>query len=296
MIDNVTLVRNCKSIPNQYWENERPFEERGLLFSPKFKNGQLVRFEASLRNLRLYVYPEKVILMNSIHKFWHRYNFNDFHFSEIKLAIESISEKTGIDWELSEIKKIEYGANILANAQSIFNSMLSYKGKDFHFMVSNNGKKYGARNDFEQYRLKAYDKAFETSKTERLNLKFPLFRWEIQVKDASYLSRLKLPGPNKFLNLMDKGFLQKLANDSISIYQNIIKMKTINLYKLSSHQKRVLAVMTNPIIKEEFKIHNKETFKRDQRIFREFMNDKSICVNDETSQLLKEKFRQLIDA
>lgn len=294
MIDNITLVCDNKPPPQLRNANERPFEYKGLIYSPKFNNGQIIRYEAQLKNLRLFQYPDKVYLLNSLHKFYKGNNYTDFNKTELKAAIEAISDNTGIHWKKATVKKIEYGCNVSANATNVIHSLQSYKGKDFQSMAKN-GIKYGAACEFEQYRLKGYDKTFAAKHIDKISLQKPLFRWEMQINSVKYFNRFKMDLPIKANHLLKKDFLIMLASDAVTCFKNTIKMQKLNLHKLSTHEKRVLAAMLNPEIREDIKHHNKDTYKRDRRIYRRIMADKNICINNETGQLLEDKFRQLIE-
>ena len=72
------------------------------------------------------MYPDKIYLCNSLHIFWHGYNYNDFYLEDLRSAIEAINEITGINWKNAIVKKLEYGCNILTNASSVINSLRSY--------------------------------------------------------------------------------------------------------------------------------------------------------------------------
>ena len=294
MIDNVTFIKEFKPPEILYKTNGKPFEYNGIIYSPKYCNGQIKRYEASLKNLRIFMYPDKVYLVNSLHKFWHGCNHNDFHRNEIAASLDAINKQTGINWMDAVIKKIEYGCNVKANASSIVNSFLSYKGKDFQPMMST-GIKYGTTCIFDQYRAKGYDKEFQVKKADRISLNKPLFRWEVQVNDIKYFSRFKQPLPVKAAALATPEFLMALKSDALTMYEKSIKMQQLqisNIKKVS--EKKIVAVMLNHAIRDDIKHHNIETFKRDKKIFNRIMNDTTICINDDTLQSLDEKFNQLI--
>ena len=293
VIDNVTFAKEFKPPESLYKANGRPFEYNGIVYSPKYFNGEIKRYEANLRNLRLFMYPDKIYLANSLHKFWHGCNHNDFFINEIGASLEAINNLTGINWTDAVIKKIEYGCNIPANAPSVINSLRSYKGKDFQPMIST-GTKYGASCGFEQYRVKGYDKEYQVMKLDKICLNKPLFRWEVQVATAKYFNRFKQPLPITTGKLMEAEFLMLLKQDALNIFKNSIKMQKLQLSKLTTHEKRIVAEMLNPEIRDDIKHHNKETFKRDRRIYKKIMADKNICLNDDTLQIMDEKFSQLI--
>lgn len=292
MIDNITLVRDNKPPPQLHKAKGQPFEYKGLIYSPKFNNGQIIRYETQCKNLRVYLYPEKVYLLNSLHKFYKGNNYSDFTKSELRAAIEAISDITGIRWKQATVKKIEYGCNASVNAANAIHSLQSYKGKDFQSMAKN-GIRYGAACEFAQYRIKGYDKAFELKHTDKINLQTSIFRWEVQVKNPQYFNRMKQPVISAGQLLTEK-VLFTLANDAVMKYENSIKMQHLNLYKLSAEQKKIIAVMHNPEIRQDFKIHHKEAYKKYNRIYRQIMQDKSICPDDKTGQILAAKFAELL--
>lgn len=293
MIDNVTLVNDCIPPVTLLKSNGRPFEYRAVIYSPKYRNGQIIRYEAQLKNLRLFIYDEKMCLFNSLHKYWHNNNYNDFNLSEIKEAIESLNNETGTDWNQAVIKKIEFGCNIKANAGIIVGGLLSYKGKDY-LPMQRGGKRYGAVCEFADYKIKGYDKTFEVKQTTALGLSYPLFRWEVSFNRFRVIEKITC-SQVKVKQLLKPEILQMIAKDAVLKYENTIKMQHLNLYKLTTHEKRVLAEMLIPQIREDLKNHNKETFKRDQRIYRRLMANKSICISDDTKGLIEQKFKALIE-
>jgi hypothetical protein len=292
MIDNITLMLEIKPPPQLHKAKGQPFEYKGRAYCPKYRNGQLCGYETQIKNLRVYVYPERIYLTNSLHKFFKSNNYSDFTKSELRAAIENISDTTGIRWNKATVKKIEYGCNVSAKATNAIHSLQSYKGKDFQPMAKN-GIRYGAACDFAQYRIKGYNKTFELKHTDKINLQTPIFRWEIQVKNPQYFNRMKQPIISAGQLLTGK-VLFTLANDAVTKYENSIKMQHLNLYKLSAEQKKIIAVMHNPEIRQDFKIHHKEAYKKYNRIYRQIMQDKSICSDDNTGQILAAKFAELL--
>jgi hypothetical protein len=280
-------------MPKLFKAKGKPIEVNGTLYTPKYNNGIIVRYEGQIKNIRLMVYPTKMYLVNSIHKYWHNgYNHTNFTLTDAHNAIEDISIKTGINWFDAKVKSLEVGCNIAANANSAINSLLSYKGKDYVPMLKGS-KKYGAKCCFDLYNVKLYDKQFQVKETENVNIGKPLVRWEL-VMNTKYFNRFKLTEALTFEKLLDPSFFQLIINEAIHIYNTTIKSKTMNYSKLTLSEKRVLATMLHTEIREDIKIHNKETYKRDRRIFNNLMKDRSKCFNDNTSELIEEKFKELV--
>jgi hypothetical protein len=293
VIDNITLVKVCKP-PNALLKaNSGPFEYSGIIYYPKFEHGVVSRYDGQLKNLRLFWYPQKVIICNSIHKYCRGNNFSNFHLSEMQASVEKLSEDTGIQWEDAAVKKLEYGCNLEANAEIIYQSLLSYKGKDY-LPMKYNGKVYGADCEFNEYKIKAYDKTFQVKEVERQNLNYSLFRWEVVLKQKKGIGRIVQPSLEVKHLLLPETW-QVLANDAVTKFENSIKLQQLYLHKLSTHELRVFATMLNPLIRDEFERHHKDVYKRDRGIYRRFMRDKTICIADNAAEQLRAKFRQLIN-
>lgn len=271
----------------------RPLTYRGFNFSPSYKNGILTRYETRIENLLLHIYPGRALIMNSLHKLWHGVNYTDFYKVEIEAAIAAISDSTGIDWLQATPKELEYGCNLETNASLIINSLLTYKHKDYFPMVSYGGKKYGAAVGFDDYGAKAYDKQFEVKSTDRISLRHHLFRWEIWA-EHTYLTRL-LRYPPLVKDLLTTEGMNTLAADAVNKFKNSIKVQQINLYKLTAHQKLVYAAMKDPQVRDEFKAHHKDAFKKYKKMIRIIMTDPDICVSDNTAEEMAEKFNHLIN-
>lgn len=293
MIDNLTMVKNCR-LPNAFLKSgNENLEYRSIIFYPRSLNGQIYRYEGVIKNLRLYWYPNKLYACNSIHKYWKGNNFSDFHLFEMKAALEMLSDETGIEWIDSALKKLEYGCNLEANASKIHQNLKSYKNKDY-LPMHHKGKVYGAACEFTDYKIKGYDKTFQLKIQSNISLDYSLFRWEVAVHRMRVVETKVQKSPLTGKDLMLPEIWQKLAEDAVEKYLKTLKMQWIDLYKLTSHEKRVLAEMLIPEIKEDMKRHNRETYKRDRRIFRRILGDKGACIKDNLAEQLGAKFSQLI--
>lgn len=295
VIDNITVAKDCRP-PNALIKAKgRPFEYRGIDFAPKYSNGMLCRYEGKLRNLKIFWYPSKVFISNSIHKFWLGNNYTNFHLCDMKAAIETLNYATGINFNDAIITKLEHGCNIVANAVKAYRSLKSYKSKDFYFM-RDKGKEYGAVCDFTDYRIKGYDKSYQVKQVDGININESLFRWEIALNRMRSLEGVLNTSPITIRDLLMPDSWQVLAKDSILKYKKTVKMEQLNLHKLkSTHEKRVLAEMLVPEIREDLKRHHKETYKRDRRIYNRIMANKSICEGEDLTPQMRAKYDHLIN-
>lgn len=294
VFDNVTLTKEFEPPKELYKANGKPFDFNGITYSPKYVQGQIKRYEGQINNIRLFLYPNKIYLSNSIHKYWRGNNYSNFYLCEMIKAIQMLNEDTGINWNEAIVKKCEYGCNVEVNAKTVINSLVSYKSKDY-LAMQRNGKKYGAVCEFTDYKIKGYDKAFEVKSVSGASLNYPLLRWEISLNRMRHIEKHLCLEPLRTKHLLRPETWQIMAKDAILKYQNTIKMQSLHLYKLSTHEKRIIAEMLIPAIRDDLKIHNKETYKRDQRIYRRIMRDKSICIDDDMTDLLSQKFKVLLN-
>jgi hypothetical protein len=280
-------------MPKLYEADRKPFVYNNIIYSPKYIDGEIICYEAKLKNLRVYVYPQKAILVNSIHKYWHGCNSNDFTLGEALEAIKEISNITGFNWMQATVKKLEYGCNIIDNASKVIRSLKSYKGKTY-LPMAKVGVQYGANCEFEQYKVKGYDKTFEVLKQDKIRLSVPLFRWEIQVKNAKYFSRFKQPLPLTVSTLLTKQFYTLLANDATKIYTDTMKDLKIDLSKLKDlAQKRAIICFEDESMREELKRHHFNTYKKDRTFYNRKMKETANAKHDKTGILLKQKLCDL---
>jgi hypothetical protein len=295
VIDNLTLVKDGVAIPQLLKAKGKPMEVNGIMYSPKYSNGEIIRYEAQLKNLRLFVYPSKMYLVNSLHKYWHNgYNHTDFNLLDAHNAIEDISIKTGINWFDAKVKSLEVGCNILANPTSAIDALHSYKGKNYVPMLKGSTK-YGSKCSFDLYSVKLYNKQFEVKQTAKIDIGKPLVRWEL-VMSAKYFNRFKLTEILTFEKLLNPHFFQLIINEAIAIFKNTIKVQTVNYSKLKLNEVRALSCMINLNGKEQIKNNHKNTYKTDRKIFNAIMKDRNKCFDENTGELIEQKFKELVTA
>jgi hypothetical protein len=292
VIDNITIVKPFS--PPLCTKDSKPFDHIGLMYQPVYKNGVVARFESNLRNLRILIYPEKICLVNSWHKFSKGNNWSDFNAAEILETIEQINGITGIDWRDAQIKKIEYGCNIEQHTNDFFKSLQSYKSKNY-LPMSYKGSVYGAKCEFQDYAIKCYNKTFEALKTDGIAIDKQITRWEIVTSSMKHLhNRRPQLSLIKVKDLGNPNILHQLANDAIQKFRETMKIEQVDLSQLTTSEKKVLAVMRDPELKEDFRRNQKETYKKDLRIFKKIMS-KHIIDTSKTGEKLEAKFDELLN-
>jgi hypothetical protein len=294
VLDNTSFILGFSPPSGLYYRNS-PFEYKGVIYSPKYnKQGQISYYVGYMENLRLCIYLNNMIsLQNSLHKYWHGDNYGDYYLSELRDTITAINEQTGINWSEARVLKLEFGCNITANAPKVINSLLSFKGRDY-LQMHRKGSVYGKSCELTDYKIKAYNKTFEVRHTSLTNLRTTIFRWEIAWKRLRNIESWLHHKPLKVKHLLKPETLHFFAKDSVEKYQSSIRKQVPNLFNLSTGEKKAVAAMLVPEIREDLKIHNRETYKKDKNTYQRIMSNESICSSDNTERELQQKFEELI--
>jgi|GEM_PF-761506 len=232
---------------------------------------------------------EVMTIENSLHKFWHGNNFEDFTFSEILQAIDQIEKILNIPSRFLKFKKVEIGINIENNISS-FDLLESYKMNDFDRMRS--GKKvYGKKIFLTDFDIKYYNKFMETELSQRTNvigsnsifIPKNLHRFEIGYKRmrplAGILTRLS--------DLRDIKTLQKLGNKLLDTFNLIDMHKDYNFSVLSPRERELVFAGMNSEFWEIEKIN--ENTRKDKR--RKYLN----CIKRLNENLSEDPKELILD-
>lgn len=295
MLDNVTLMLQAKPPQDVVKANGKPFEFRNNIYTPKYKYGGLCAYETNIKNMRLYMNADAVYLSNSLHKFYHGNNYSDFHVSEIWAAVEAISDVTGYDWNNGIIKKLEYGCNVSDFDTGINDKLQSYHGKEY-LPIAKNGKPYGKVCEFQQYKIKGYNKQFQVLEVDRQKIDTPLFRWEILAKNSNYLQRILSTEYLTMEKLLQMQNINLLAQDAKEKFAASIKADALFLDGLNIEQAKMIAVMKVPEIREYLRHNNKRTFEKYRAFYNRCMKKQALKTEDKTGLKIAEKFVELMQS
>lgn len=173
-----------------------PFELNGLIFRPEFnKNGDVVSYSCQLENLYIKLISGKLILMNSLHKFWHGNNHSDFYWEEIQNCLQSLGEAFGEGFWKSRITRLTAAVNLPCDPKTIIERLISYNGNPMEPMRPRDGRAvYGKRFTSTHYGIKVYDKQFEVKKDTRVSI-LPVLRIEKEMKMPYFQKRKRNPVP-----------------------------------------------------------------------------------------------------
>jgi len=296
MIDNITICIDEK-MTLKLPDDNRVFEYRGLNFIPRFSSsGEIFQWDATLKNLRIKIRPSsnQVIICNSLHKYAHGSNYTDYSLTELRDTIEELSDILNINMFHGDIKKIEYGCNILVpDANLPWQRLISYKNK-FYQQQLYKGQPYGASSYSTNYVLKAYNKAKQVKAVDGLVIPDNLFRWEVKAASMAALHKRKVPIPvEKVEHLLNVQNAQSLADDAVKKYRDSIKNCLPNFDLRSLREMTAYARMSDKKVSDFIQLNHTDTYNMDRKLFREVMND-AAATEDNVGELMEQKFKELI--
>ncbi len=294
MIDNIKLAQPFEP-PNELNNaNGKPFEYFGNLYIPRYLKGNITSYEATVKNMRIIMYPAKIYAVNSLHKYWHNgSNYDDFTLDECRQAVTQLCQDTGINWHSASVQKIEWGCNVITDAQEAINSLLSYKGKEYLPMICKS-KKYGMACEFIDYKIKVYNKSWQVQQLQNFSLPYPVLRWEIAVSRMRIIEKLMQASLLTMQQLLTNEAWQTMAQHALTIFQHSIKKQKMMLEKLDVQDKKTLAAMLVPEIRYDLRKNHKDTYKRAQKLLKKVMNDRTFNGEDLITETLKKKFEELM--
>ena len=254
MIDFIVIVAPIK--PFYHFNKLEPFEWNGLKFYPKFKKGFLKGFESDYKDLKVSLFYDKIQLSNSLHKFYKDNNYSDFTHSELIKAIEKICQMFEIDAKYWEIKRMEFGFNILTikPAKEYLTLFSEYKEREFEKM-KHKQMDYGRKCFMYEYALKIYDKYFQCKENDKVEISDKMLRVEF-----CYNRKRKLPKQIKTLSdLMDREKFKELFKDLNDAFTKVTYNDEVDLSN-STNKERMLfyASLNSDFLKVEEQINKAE--------------------------------------
>jgi len=255
MIDFIVMVAPIE--PFYAFNSFNPFEWNGLKFYPKFKKGILKGFESEYKDLRVILYYNKIQLSNSLHKFYKGNNYTDFTHSELIKAIHEICQMFKIEAEYWEIKKMEFGFNILTSkpAKEYLAFFMEYKEREFEKM-KHRQIDYGRKCFLTEYALKIYDKSLQCKAMDSESISNKVLRVEF-----CYNQKRKLPKQIKTLaDLIDKDKFKELFKDLNEAFIKVIYKDEVDFTNSTNEERILFYASLNPdFIKVEEQINKAET-------------------------------------
>lgn len=254
MIDFIVMVAPIEPLYNR--DSFSPFYWNDLQFFPKYRNGILKGFESEFKGLKVVLFYDRIMLSNSLHKFYKGNNYTDFTHLELIQAIQEICLKFKIKAKYWEIKKMEFGFNILTSqsAKECKDFFWEYKEREFEKM-KHKQIDYGRKCFMSEYALKVYDKSLQCKVMDNVVISNKTLRVEL-----CYNQKRKLPQPiNNLSDLMDKDKFKELYKDLKEAFTKVIYIDEVDFTNSTYEERMLFYASFNPrFIKNEEQINKVE--------------------------------------
>ncbi len=280
-------------IPKQAKElQQTPFEWSGFLWTPHFKDSNTPRYYSSrLKNLYLRLIDNQLYVTNSLHKSYRGNNYEPFSHQQVYNSIILLNNLLPIDVYNAKVLKLSVGVVINANPQKVFGEWLYYLNKPYIPMRDRN-KMYGAKFYLTDYSIKGYDKTFEVKNHNQIKLEGNYFRFEIEGKTKIFNSKTNNVGIYTVNDLLNHKKYTRLGEILLEKYIQIEKQPKLDFTLLTIKQKRLVASIRNPEIKESIKKQHPDSYKKDRKEYNKLMKS----LDDSTFQKdIIDKLKQQIN-
>lgn len=296
MIDNIKIVLPINLHKNFWKKNRKKVKSFGIEFRPNYNytTGDLIKYIGSLENLRLEVVRgDKLVITKSWHKFFKGDNHSDFSFTDLKDTVFNLEERLGLLIKEAEIMRFEYGCNIEAAPEPIYQNWQFLHGDEgIKMKPYHSSKVYGHKFSKTEYSIKCYDKKYE-SKIDSIKA---LTRIEVEVKRLRHIQKGSIPIPiYKVKDLLIKDNLALLGEDLLKKYRSIKMYQVPNFKGLTAHQANVWAAMNNNQVRKHFKKDRKDTYKNYNKILKEIQKSNTDVKHQKLVEQISTKWKELLN-
>lgn len=297
MIDDLVLVTEIDPSEQVSNGHDGPFEWKGLVFSPQYRLGEVVKYVSEFRNLRLVMKYDKLILSGSLHKFYHRNNSGDFTWCEIREVIEQLYVVFGERILLAQLKKLTFACNLQIDAKQFLQGLVSIKGRKPVDMVGGvNHASYGKYIKMTDYRIKVYDKKMEVLYHDRKRIA-PTLRLEIELNLKAAAARKTNPVRLYQLgDLLEEGFAGYCQQELLSMaHQLEFAQKVLPDHCSLASDLECLALMGDLSTRLRYKrLANPKTYRKKLKRYQELCEqDCSVDMKQRLFEMVSEKIEEL---
>ncbi|WP_271407290.1 hypothetical protein [Tenacibaculum soleae] len=263
--DTINFQYQIKELPNHFQTLENtPYKWGDLVWQPVVNNkGYLSGYYTYIGNLRLVLRKDVIYIKNSLQKFFMNNNYQSFSYTQVVKAFEKLNQVLPFNIYQAKVTKLAIGVVILEDAQKVYNEWQYYLGKQPMQMQDKN-KVYGAKFYLNDYYLKGYNKTFQVSSKDKINIGKPYFRYEIEGKPKFFNNKTNNVGISTVADLVNKEKFKKLCDILISRYDMIEKKTQIDLSELTLKEMRLVASMRDFKIKESMRKRYSHTYKKER--------------------------------
>lgn len=242
MIDFISITANASHISEAVWGELEPDDWEGIKFRPFYIKGHLWAYKGEYRGLQLVLHDRQLKITNSLHKFYKGNNYTDFSYSEIKAAISLLSGKFHISPADFNIKKLEFGLNIILEKYALhyINYFLSYKNKFFDKMRSSH-KEYGRKCFLSEYDIKVYDKQLQVNLKDKIKIESSLLRFEVAYKQQRAMPKIKT-----LADLESYEKLEALFLHFIGVIGKVVTTQNENFEATTASEREIYAAAKDP--------------------------------------------------
>ncbi len=245
MYDNLLCSVTYKAPVEVISGRNEPVVFNGHTYMPNRAKGNsffIKDYTHELNGFQIIINSNKIVIRNSIHNMHKGNNYTDFSNSELRSAIKTIEDMTGVKAYNFELHRLEFALNILCPELTSAKYALIEELKRAKFRDMMNGSKvYGRKCFFSEYSFKIYDKSQQVYMKDRVRIPQnivrveKMFRKQRQIKFATKLS-----------DLLDKNVSSLIYNDFNKTLQKVIVQDDYDYSTLSKDEKRLIFAGKNP--------------------------------------------------
>jgi len=191
-----------------------------FLFHGEMQTGEMTAYTGTWRDMVIVVNPQRdyVILKGSLHKYFHRQNFNQFTLFDFINCLELLRKDFGVVPDNCFLRRFEFGVNINTsyNPKDITERIIAYKRSRFNQMEKGEKGVLGNHCTLDRIKIKVYDKSKHYGLLDRT------LRFEIVVKKMVQMHetwKLKIV---TLADLTDAELWRKLTGILLNTYDTLL--------------------------------------------------------------------------
>lgn len=252
MIDKISITIDTNGY--QYFEEKikYPIDVNGHRYVPKYQGDFIIYLECTNSDYdnKIRLYRDKLNFEGSLHKLYNRIigykgNHTDFTREQLVFVIEFLEELFNSDSSKMILRNIEVGVNLNMDFEpsEYFEMIGAFQTKKTIQNMLNGNKTYGKQTYLSQYKVKIYDKRYESKKHQNIMVNENILRYEI-----AYKKMAPLKGICKTLSdLKNEDVLSKLGQKLIkTIHQFSFEDDDLNASDLKLNDRTFYYAGINP--------------------------------------------------
>lgn len=233
MIDGVKILCNT---PPSVWTNNPRLSFRSLV-DTKTKEALHNNKHANTNGLFLSIIEGQGVtycnLRGSVHKYYNNgeTNATDYKINDFITTTQLLNNNLSVKPENATLRGFEFGVNIELpfDISHIYEAVKAYK-KHIFGINEIRGRRNGIRADFQQYKIKIYDKG-----QQEKGKKSRLMRFEVVVKKMAFVKHL---GIKTLADLQNPAVWVELSKILLEVWEDIIFIDTFLNYKQMTNHKQ----------------------------------------------------------